>query len=192
MILFYLIVLIVSSVAFFADLILRYVEKIKSFDVDKKFFSIKSDTVPIEKFFPENLTMLIFSIIVSSATASLADLAGISWYLSLPCGIAGGLVVCFAVQYIFRAVFDAVSGNLLPRGEKAAGLNGTCVETIDEHEEWGKVCFSYKNREFTVNAGSVTGSAVQKGEKVTAVYEQDGFYFVIIPEEVYKGIDTDF
>jgi hypothetical protein len=176
--------------AFTADLILRYMEKIKSFDFDKKLHNIKSATIPLEKFLPENLTMLFLAIMVGGATGSLYDLAGLPWYFSLPCASAGGLAVCFAVQYMAENIINRIMENNLPGGENAAGLDGYCIEPI-EIGGWGKVIFFHKDREFTVNAVNSAESEIQEGIKVISLYEKDGFYFVIRTDEVHKNVDKD-
>ncbi|MCL2071513.1 MAG: hypothetical protein FWH07_04665 [Oscillospiraceae bacterium] len=191
---FYLIIFIISSLAFIADLILRYIEKIKSFDVQKKFFNLSSEGfegVPVEKFLPENLTMLVLSVMAASAGGSLLDLAGLSWYISFPCAVVCGLIICFFVQHLGDNAVDIIKRNRLPKGEKAAGLIGCCVESV-EAGGWGKVRFLYKNREFTVNSACTADSGIDAGQEVIAVYEQDGYYFVTKADEIYKGIDTNF
>jgi hypothetical protein len=190
---FYLIIFIVSALAFIADIILRYVEKIKNFTLDKKLFSIRgdADTIPIEKVLPANLTMLILAVMAGSAAGGLLDLSGVAWYLSLPCAVSSGLLICFTVQHLGENIVSIIKRNRLPKGEKAAGLNGYCVEFIGA-DGLGKAEFVHGGRKFEVAAASANESDIDPDDEVIAVYEENGFYFVTKINEIYKGIDTDF
>jgi hypothetical protein len=164
-------------------------EKIKGFNFERTFVRFKGGTIPIEKFFPENLTMLLLSVMVGSALGFLYSIAGLAWYLSLPCVAAGGAAICFAVQYVGESVLDFVFRNNLPEGDSAAGLDGYCTESIYE-EDWGKVILFHKEREFEVNAANALENCeIEAGKKVICVYEKDGFYFVTRVDEINKGIE---
>ncbi|MCL2036740.1 MAG: hypothetical protein FWG83_05060 [Oscillospiraceae bacterium] len=198
---FYLFLLILSTSAFTADLILRYMEKIKSFDFNGRLFESlksKSKTIPLDKFFPESLTMLLLAVMAASATGSLYTIAGLDWYFSLPCALAGGMLICFAVQETLRRISDSFMQNNLPKGDEAAGLDGYCVEPF-EPGEWGKVRLFHKEREFEVNAVHALESPpdtektkktekIEEGEKVISVYESDGFYFVVRVDRIFRDI----
>lgn len=191
MVYFYLIIFIVSAIAFIADIVLRTVEKIKSFNFNKKLFNIDNDTIPVDKFFPENLTILFIALMGTGTAGSLYSLTVLPWWLSLLCALASGMFICFIVQYLGKNIVDALKRNRLPKGEKALGLSGCCVEEIKDGEP-GKVRFFHKTREFIVNAASANDTNIEITEKVVCVYESDGFYFVTKSEELYKGIDTNF
>jgi len=183
---FYLIIFIISTTAFIADIVLRYMEKIKGFDLNIKSLKFRSDLVPVEKFFPENLTMLILAIMVGSATGSLYIVAGMTeWYFSLPCAVASGLLICFVIQYFFEGFINAVKKNNLPKGEAAAGLEGYCTQDIPQ-DDWGRVCLFYKEREFEVNAVCTVERSLEHFDKVVCVYEKDGYYFVARVHDVFK------
>jgi len=200
MLYFYLIILIISTSALAADAILRYTVKIKSFDVERNFFlkifKIKENSgflIPVHKFLPENITMLLILSVVFSASGSLFCLARVEWFFSLPCALASGLFSCFIVQYWGEKSMDTLMRNLLPKGDKAVGLDGYCTEDI-EQGDWGKVRLFYtgksgKECEFEVNAAIAEGGDIVSGEKVIIVYESDGFYFVVRVDEVYKDIE---
>ncbi|MCL1904115.1 MAG: hypothetical protein FWF94_06845 [Oscillospiraceae bacterium] len=191
MLYFYIIILIVSSAALITDIILRYTEKIKNFDFSGRLFNIKNDIVPIEKFFPENLNMLIISSMTVGATGCLFKLTFLPDWLTLLCALACGLSTCFIVQYLGQSIVDFVKRNRLPKGEKAFGLEGVCIEPINTGDS-GKVSFSHKNREFVVNAAPVNEEGINAEDDVVCVYESDEFYFVIKTNEIYNGIDTNF
>jgi hypothetical protein len=192
---FYLILFVVSATSFAADIVLRYVENIKGFDIngkDGKLFRIKYNTIPLEKFLPENVTMLLLAVMAGSATGSILNIAGVPWYVSLPCTLVSGLALCFFVQYHADNALNAIKRNNLPKGEKAAGLDGYCSSVFVDGA--GKVKLFHKEREFEVNAGisADNDNEIALYDKVIALYESGGHYFVVKQGDVYNGIDTKF
>jgi membrane protein implicated in regulation of membrane protease activity len=184
---FYYIILIVSVFGFIADLVLRYTVKIKSFDFHRRLFEFKNGDpiVPVNKFLPDNLTMLLFTLIITSMAGVLFSFAGLAWFLSFPFSAAGGLTACFVVQYLWKNAADSVKKNNLPKGEDAAGLDGYCAEDIPIGE-WGKVRLFHKDREFEAKGACAGETPLEKGDKVVAAYESGGFYFVFRIDELYK------
>jgi membrane protein implicated in regulation of membrane protease activity len=195
---FYLILLVVSTTAFIAGIFLNYVEKIKHFGVGeegRKLFRLPvkfSEIIPADKLLPENFTMLLLAVMAASGGGSVYTMAGMPWYISLPCSLATGLLLCFAVQHYAEKVADTLKRNTLPRGEKASGLDGYCTVKFDDG--YGKVKLFHKDREFEVQAGVFEEDVgeIAVFDKVIAVYESGGFYFVVKPADVFTGIDTKF
>ena len=56
---FYTMVTIVSTVAFTIDIILRYMEKIRSFGMEARLHNIKGRIIPTEDFIPHNITFAV-------------------------------------------------------------------------------------------------------------------------------------
>ncbi|MCL1832019.1 MAG: hypothetical protein FWG45_03800 [Oscillospiraceae bacterium] len=195
----YIALLVLSAIGLAADVVLRYVEKIKCFGLEGKLFKKTYDTIPLEKLLPENVTMLLITVMTAAAAGVIVNALGVPWYVSPFCAVSSGLILCFAVQYYAVNAIDAVRGNALPKGEAAAGLNGYCTVAFDEG--FGKVMLAHKEREFEVNAGLVkeTGegenpekSQIEQHDRIIALYESDGYYFVVKIGEIYTGIDTKF
>jgi hypothetical protein len=161
-------------------------EKIKSFDFDMKLFKFKGKDIPFEKFFPENLTMLLVAIMAGCALGTFysSEKAGLEWYITLPCAVFSGMLVCFTGQYLLENAVDFFKKNNLPKGEAAANLDGYITQEI-EAGGWGKAALFHKEREFTVNAASIYENGIEENEKVICLYEQDGFYFVVKINDVY-------
>jgi len=187
MIYVYIILSIVSVSALAADCILRYMERIKSFDFHKKLFDVRGNTIPIHKFLPESLTMLLICIAALSGAGFLFSFMGMEWYFSLPCSVASGLCVCFAVQYLARNAVDMLRRSSLPKGEEAGNLDGYCLEKIGAGD-CGRVCLFHKDREFEVNAGNAGEVEIDEGEKVVSLYENDGFYYVVRVDKIFDEI----
>ncbi|MCL2755294.1 MAG: hypothetical protein FWD35_06240, partial [Oscillospiraceae bacterium] len=87
--------------------------------------------------------------------------------------------------------------NSPPTGEAAQGLHGVLLD--DFEEGFGKAMLMYKGREYEVRAGDMFWEAdgentepMREADAVICVVENDGFYFVAKPEQIYKGIDTKF
>ena len=201
MIYVYLILFVISAFAFTADCILRYMERIKSFDFEKRLFKVRFDTVPLHRFFPKSLTVLLVAVVVMSAFGSLLLLLGMDWYLSVPCSVGGGLLACFVIQHLGRNAIDRIKKNDLPQGDEAAGLDGYCTQSI-EVGGWGKVRLFHTGRsgverEFEVNAVNANAGEdgegdIEAGKKVICVYEEGGFYFVVRVDKIYNEINSNF
>ncbi|MCL1881580.1 MAG: hypothetical protein FWF76_05325 [Oscillospiraceae bacterium] len=212
MTIFYLVILILSLAGIASEIIVRYVENIKYFGFSGKLFCLPqkfSDTIPLEKFLPENLTILFIALVSTAITGLAFTLLGAMWYISLPCAIIGGFTLCFIVQVHFRKVVALIKRTTLPRGENAGGISGIWSTSFGDGV--GKVRLSYKGLEYEVNAGiyniesgeepleiskeskgDTKTPEIYEGDKVITVYEIDGHYLVVKENEIYKNIDTKF
>jgi len=188
MIYFYFVLSVISAAAFTADMILRYMEKIKSFDYEKPLFKLKKRTVPIDKFLPQNLTMLIVFVLVMSVTGALYTLLGMDWFLSLLCGISGGSFACFIIRHVIMNTVAYAKGHKLPKGEDAAGLDGYAAEDI-EAGGCGKAILFFEDREYEATAANSGRVDLAKFDKITALYESGGFYFAVRSDKVYKEVE---
>ncbi|MCL2020180.1 MAG: hypothetical protein FWG70_10555 [Oscillospiraceae bacterium] len=185
---FYLCLTILSAVLLITDIVLRSMEKIKSFGFEKRLFKFKSETVPIEKFFPETLTTLLICLPILGAAGMILDSIGFVWYLSLPFSVMTGMLVCFALQYRLRAAINKHKDKILPRNDKAAGIQGFAAERIDG-DDYGLIEFEYNDDVFHAPAVSVYGTTISKFEKVVILFEENEFYFVQSIKEVYEGLE---
>jgi len=184
MIYFYLSVTVISVTLFITDMVLMYMEKIKSFGLEKKLFKIEFKIIPLEKFLPENLTMIFVFFVILGGSGVFFELVNLTWFFSLPCSVFSGLLICFAVQYHIKHALDRVRKKVLPSGDSAAGANGWVVEEISA-DSYGVVRFEYKDSEFNVPAVSVNGTLIPEFEKIVVLFEESGFYFVESIKEVY-------
>jgi len=188
MIYFYFILLVISAFAFTADMLLRYLTGIENFGVEKQLFKPKEHTVPADKLLPGNITMLLVIIMTASATGALYTVAGMPGYLSLPCAVFGGMTLCFVIQYFVKNAVDRFKGRALPKGDSASGLDGYSLVDI-EAGGWGRARLFWGDREFEVNAAVQGKTPVLSGEKITALYESGGFYFVVRSDKIYKEVE---
>jgi hypothetical protein len=194
----YLILFVVSALGVAADVILRYVENIKGFGIegrDGKLFRLPprfTATIPFDRLLPDNVTTLLIAVTAASGLGGILALLRVPWFLSLPCAGACGLLLCFIWQYHAKNIASALKRENLPKGEAAAGLEGYC--SLEFADGYGKVTLTYKERGFEVYAGCSEDSDgnIAVNDKVVALYESDGYYFVVKPNDIFTGIDTKF
>ncbi|MDR2532325.1 MAG: hypothetical protein LBC82_05725 [Oscillospiraceae bacterium] len=177
---------ILAATLLITDIVLRYTEKIKSFGFERKLFRIKGDTIPAEKFFPENLTMAFINLLCFGTAGMLLELAGLRWFFSLPSSVMAGMFVCFMIQHTLRAAVDRFTEKTIPTGDKAAGVQGFAVGEIDnDGDGYGLIEFEYNSLTFRAPAVSANETAIPMFEKVIILFEEDGVYFVQSIKEVY-------
>lgn len=185
---FYIVVTVICATAFTADMILRYMEKIRSFGMEERLHNIKGDLIPIEDFIPHNLTMItvfgmalgVFGIVMKSFE--------INGLVAFPCSVAFGCIVNYTVMHIIKPFFRSVSGNTLSEKEDISGTEAVCTELITE-AGYGTIELEYKKQKYAFNALSVNGTDIEKGEKVYILYREDGVCFVEKTSEIHMEIE---
>ena len=95
----YVLITVISLVSFTADMILRYMEKIRSFGMEERLHNIKGTTVPIEDFIPHNITMLTVWGMTLGAFGIVMKLLGVHPFLSFPSSAAFACIVNFTVMH---------------------------------------------------------------------------------------------
>jgi len=183
----YLTIVIGSAALFITDMVLRYMEKIASFGMEKKLFKFKGQTIPIEKFLPENITMLFVFFLVFGVAGYFLELMGF-WIVSLVLAVVPGFIVCFLIQQTLKATIDKYRDKVLPKGYAAADIQGFAYEEIDG-DGYGIIEFVYNDVEFHAPATSVNGTNIPKFEKVIIIFEEDGVYFVQSILEVFEPLN---
>jgi membrane protein implicated in regulation of membrane protease activity len=192
MIYIYLIITVLSSALLITDMVLLYMEKIKSFGLERALFRLKGQTIPAEKFLPETLTMAFVTFLSLGVTGMLLVFTGLEWFFTLPLAIIAGMLVCFIFQYFIRNAIDKSTGRTLPKRDKAAGAEGFAIEEINNAGDgYGLIEFEYNNVRFRAPAVSAYETAIPEYERVIVLYEEDGVYFVQSIREVYEVIDEE-
>lgn len=187
MIYFYLIIIIVSAALFITDMVLRYMEKIKSFGYEKKLFNYEGQDIPVEKFLPENITMLLVYFLTFGTAGFFLEFIGL-YYISIPLAMTPGFLVCFIIQYFIRNYINRIKGRVLPKGYDAADIQGFAYEEIDG-DGYGVIEFVYNGAEFRAPAMSANQTRIPKFEKVVVIFEENGFYFVQSILEVFEPLN---
>ncbi len=189
MFLFYLSTAVIASVALAADFILRYLEGMRSFGIEKTFPRIKGKTIPIEQLFPENLTYLLAYLAVFGWTGLALTLAAIPWYLSVIIALCAACLANFLLSYFFVSRILRIRGrSAAPKDDLTEG-EAVCTEEIAE-DGYGKIRITLPNGVQTEkNAVSVHGTAVAAGETVIVLGSEDELCFVVRESEIHKEIE---
>lgn len=187
---FYLSVAVLSGTGLAFDSILRYTEKIKSFGLEKKLFKFEGKTIPTEKMLPQNVTMMLVYFLSLGITGIFIDVLGAEWFLSLPCAVFSGFLVCFAVQYPIVLAVKKFKKREMPKGLEASGVEGHIVVPVTL-SDYGTVRFEWKGDRYDAPAFSANGTPLPEYEKVIIILEENGCYCVEGVAEVFAPLNDD-
>lgn len=185
---FYIFVTVVSVAAFTADMILRYMEKIRSFGMEQRFHNIKGKLIPIEDFIPHNITMLCVFFMAFGSLGIFMRLLGINAFFTLPCCIAAGCLVNFIVMHFLNPLVLSISGEALSAKDDISETEAVCIQKIPA-DDYGRIELEYKNRKYTFDAISENETDIDVGEKVLVLYREDGMCVVEKTSEVLDIIN---
>ena len=161
---FYVMVTVVSAVAFTIDIILRYMEKIRSFGMEERLHKIKGKIIPVEDFIPHNITLLCVFFMTVGTTGILLTLLKLNGLISFPVSVMCGMFANFAAVRILRKVRNKP----IPKSVDLNGVEAVCTEDIDG-DGYGEIEFLYNNRRYTRPALSENETDIKKGETVLII-----------------------
>jgi hypothetical protein len=190
MIYVYLTVTIIAAALLITDAVLRYMERIKNFGVEKKLFKFKGETIPAEKFLPQTMTMVLIYFLSLGISGMIFAGIGFWWFMSLPFAIMTGMFFCFVFQYFLKKAIDKHKQRNIPTGDKAAGVQGFAYEYI-YGDDYGLIEFEFNDLVFHAPAVSANGTTIPEFEKVIILFEQDGCFFVQSIKEVYEAVEEE-
>ncbi len=187
---FYVVITVVSAVTFTADMILRYMEKIRSFGSEEPFHNIKGKIVPVEDFIPNNFTMLSVFFMFFGAIGITLKALGINGLIVFPCAVLTGAIANFLITHFLLPFIDRNKKDALTEKDDISGLEAFCTEKI-EAEGYGKIRLEFKGRTYNFDALSANETDIAVNEKVYILYRQDNVCFVeketeIISDEYFK------
>lgn len=185
---FYIIVAVVCVTAFTADMILRYMEKIRSFGMETRLHNIKGKTIPIEDLIPHNITMLTVFGTAFGVFGIFMKLLGIHPFISFPLALFFGSMANFTVMHFIKPIIAEASGDVLSVRTDLSGLEAVCTERIGG-EDYGKISLVYKGRHYEFEAISEYETDIEKGEKVYILYRDEQFCVVEKQSEVLDVIN---
>ncbi len=180
---FYVVVTVVCVTAFAADMILRYMEKIRSFGMEERLHNIKGRTIPIEDLIPHNITMLTIFGTAFGAFGIVSKLFGIHGFVSFPASIAFGCIVNFTVMHFIKPFFVGISGDELNDRTDIGGMPAVCIERIGG-DDYGRIELVYNGRKYDFDAVSANDTDIEKGEAVYVLYREDSLCFVEKQSEI--------
>lgn len=176
---FYIAVTVIAAVTFTVDLILRYMEKIRSFGMEERIHNIKGKIIPIEDFIPHNLTLAALFFMAFGTVGILLKLIPLNGLISFPVCIMCGMFINFAAVRLLRKI----RSKPLPKNADLSGTEAICTETI-QGDGYGSVAFKYEGRSYTLPAVSENETDIRRGEKAVIILINEGVCFVERDDEV--------
>ena len=185
---FYVVVLVLSITSFTADMILRYMEKIRSFGMEERLHNIRGKTIPIEDFIPHNITMLTVFGMSLGVFGIFMKLLGFHPFVSFPCSAAFACIVNFTVMHFLKPFVASVTGDELGADTDLPGREGVSTERIPA-DDYGRIRVEYNGRHYEFDAISENESDIEKDEPVLILYREDGMCVVEKQSEVLDIIN---
>lgn len=182
---FYVVVTVVSAVTLTADLILRYMERIKSFGLERRLHHIRGKTIPIEDFIPANLTMAAVFLLVFGIVGVILAFFKMNGFVVFPIAVLGGAFVHF---FLTHFLFPRISLRPIPKNEDLSACEAVCAEPVTP-DGYGSVRVTWNGREYTFPAVCANEKEIGTGEKVVVLYREDGVCFVERDDRIMDIID---
>lgn len=176
---FYIIVTIVSTVTFTIDMILRYMEKIRSFGMEERIHNIKGKIIPIEDFIPHNLTLTALFFMAFGTSGILLMLIPLNGLIAFPCTVMCGMFANFTAVRLMRKV----RSKPLPKNIDLSGTKCVCTESI-KGDSYGEITFNYNGIGYTMPAVSENETDIRKGESALIIFISEGVCFIEREDEV--------
>lgn len=182
---FYVVVTVVSAVTLTADLILRYMEKIKSFGLERRLHHIHGKTIPIEDFIPANLTMAAVFLLSFGMIGIFLSFFKMNGFVVFPIAVLGGAFVHF---FLAHFLFPRISLRPIPKNEDLSACEAVCAEPVTP-DGYGSVKVTWNGREYIFPAVCANEKEIEAGEKVVVLYREDGVCFVERDDRIMDIID---
>lgn len=177
---FYIVAAVVSAVTLTVDMILRYMEKIRSFGLEERFHHIRGKTIPIEDFIPQNLTMAAVFVLTLGITGIFLKLSELNGFIAFPVSVmSGALVHFFLVHFLLRRLRERP----IPNNTDLSECEAVCTERAAP-DGYGSVKVTWNGREYEFPAVCANEKAVEAGEKAVILYREDGVCFIESPERI--------
>ena len=174
---FYLVLLVLSFMALTAEAITRSAHGVKNFGLDKRWLNFHGATIPIEDFFPHNVTETLITLLSLSVTGLILLAMGMPGIASVFCGIIFALLVNYGIKHLALPIAQRAKGTALPKDKPDADDKAICTQRI-AGDDYGEIEFSYKGKSYRFPAMSANGTDIEAGEDVTVVHKEDGMVWV--------------
>ncbi|MCM1334345.1 MAG: hypothetical protein NC084_10385 [Bacteroides sp.] len=171
---FYVVVTVVSAVVLTVDMILRYMEKIRSFGLEERLHRIRGKTIPIEDFIPQSLTMAAVFSLALGVVGIFLKLLALNGLIAFPVALMSGALVHFIlVHFILRRIRERP----IPPGVDLSECEAVCTERVDP-DGYGSVRVKWGGREYVLPAVCANEKAVEAGDRAVILYREDGVCFI--------------
>ena len=188
MIVFYLVLLVLSVAALTSETITRSAHGVKNFGLDKRWLDFHGSTIPIEDFFPHNVTETLIDLLSLAATGLILMAMGMPGIASAFCGIIFAMLVNYGIKHIALPIAQKVKGTALPKDKPDINDPALCTQRI-AGDDYGEIEFVYKGKAYRFPAMSANETDIEEGEEVTVVHKEDGMVWVEKVEEELEEVE---
>lgn len=187
---FYILVTVVCVTAFTTDMVLRYMEKIRSFGMEERLHNIKGKTIPIEDFVPHNITMLTIFGTAMGVFGIFTKLIGLHPFVGFPISAAFGCIVNFTVMHFIKPFVASVAGDELSDKTDLSGREGVCTQAIPA-DDYGRIRIEWKGKHYEFDAISENETDIEKDEPIVVLYREDSMCVVEKQSEITDIINEE-
>ncbi len=181
---FYLCISVVAVCGFTADMILRYMEKIRSFGMETRLHYIKGKIIPIEDFIPHNITLLTVFFSAFGIAGILLKLLSINGFVVFPIAVMCGMFANFFTVRLLRRI----RSRPIPKNEDLSECEAFCMEDIPS-DGYGKVCVKWDGRSYVFPAVPANEKALCAGDRAIILYRTEDVCFVEKPERLIDALN---
>ena len=186
----YTILLVLSAVALTAEVITRSAHGVKNFGWDRRWLDFHGSTIPIEDFFPHNVTETLITLLSLSVFGLVQMALGMPGLASAFCGVMFALLVNYGIKHLAIPIVQKIKGTALPDNKPDADDTALCTQKI-VGDDYGEIEFVYKGKAYRFPAMSANETDIEEGEKVTVVHKEEGMCWVEkIAEELEEVEDS--
>ena len=185
---FYIILLVLSFTALTAELITRSVHGVQNFGLDRRWLDFHGATIPIEDFFPHDVTETLITLLSLSVFGLIQMAMGMPGIASAFCGIMFALLVNYGIKHLAIPTVQKIKGNSLPKNKPDVDDTALCTQRI-AGDDYGEIEFAYKGKGYRFPAMSANETDIEEGEEVTVVHKEDGMVWVEKTQEELAEVD---
>ena len=185
---FYIILLVLSFMALTSELITRSAHNVKNFGWDRRWFNFRGSTIPIEDFFPHDVTETLTALLSLSVSGLIMIAVKMPDVLTVFCGVAFAMLVTFGIKHLALPLSQKIKGNSLPKDKPDVDDRAVCTQRI-AGDDYGEIEFTYKGTGYRFPAMSANETDIEEGEEVTVVHKEDGMVWVERIEEELAEVE---
>ena len=187
---FYIILLVLSFMALTSELITRSAHNVKNFGWDRRWLDFHGSTIPIEDFFPHDVTETLIDMLSLSVSGLIMLAVGVPGVLTVFCGVIFAMLVNYGIKHLALPLAQKAKGAALPKDKPDLNDPALCTQRI-AGDDYGEIEFTYKGAAYRFPAMSANETDIEEGEEVTVVHKEQGMVWVEkITEELAEVEDS--
>ena len=187
---FYVILLVLSFMALTSELITRSAHGVKNFGLDRRWLDFHGSTIPIEDFFPHDVTETLITLLSLSVSGLIFQAMGMPGIASAFCGIIFAMLVNYGIKHIALPLAQKAKGTALPEAKPDVNDTALCTQRI-AGDDYGEIEFAYKGKGYRFPAMSANETDIEEGEKVTVVHKEQGIVWVEKVDEELAEVEDN-